>query len=132
MNGLGRTITVAGAAILAYCGIVGLILTGHSNLRAEIGTLRAEHAEMRAEHADIRLELRAEDSDIRTVMRSEHADIRAELRTALADFRSAMRAEHADIRSQMNTALEGIRADIRQIRDHLYAIGVAEESEDGE
>ena len=63
------------------------------------------------------MELRAEDSDIRTVMRSEHADIRAELRMALAEFRSAMRAEHADI---------------RQIRDHLYAIGVAEESEDGE
>lgn len=67
MNGLGRTITVAGTAILAYCAMVGLILTGHSNLRSDIEALRAEHADMRAEHAD----MRAEHTEIRAAMRAE-------------------------------------------------------------
>ena len=110
MKGPGRTITIVSTAILAYCSIVGLILTGHSGLRAE----------MQSEHADIRSEMRA----AHTSLRAEHTSLRAE--------HTSLRTEIANLRSEMNIVLESIRADLRQIRDHLYNIGNAGQPEPAE
>ena len=114
MNGPGRTITIVSTAILAYGSIVGLMLTGHSNLRAEIADLRTE---MQSEHAAIRSEIQSDHAAIRSEMREAHANLRTEI---------------ANLRSEVIVALESIRADLRQIRDHLYDIGNTEQSEPAE